>query len=100
MRKTSHYLDDEHMQLYEWSGASAGTVCGIPEKSERTFHWFAAYSILALMSSLLILNGCKTQSPAEQAVEEMKMKGRSLYEEATSRPVPAKSPKAAGHAMV
>ena len=103
MRKTTQHLDDEHMRLYEWSGAGAGTICDIPAQSKRTYPWHAAYSVLALMGSLLTLSGCNTQSPAEQASEQaggMKMKGRSLYEEATSKPVPAKSPKAAGHAMV
>ena len=101
MRKTSQYLEDEHMQFYEWSGAGAGTICGIPARSKRTHPWHASYSVLALMTSLLILNGCN-KNPAEQAseqvVEELKKKG-PLYEDATSKSMPAESPEAAGHAM-
>jgi len=103
MRKTMQYLDDEHMQLYEWSGAGAGTICDIPAQSKRTDSWHAAYRVLALMGSLLTLNACNTPSPAEQASEqaagELNMKAGSLYEQATSRPAPAESPEAAGYAM-
>lgn len=103
MRKTTQHLDDEHMQLYEWCGAGAGTICDIPAQSKRTHRWPAACGVLALMSSLLILSACKTQSPAEQASEqavgEMSMKAGALYEEATSRPASAQSPEAAGYAM-
>lgn len=99
MRKTPQALDDEHMQLYEWCGAGAGTVCDIPAQSTRTYPWHAACSVLALMSGLLTLAGCNTPSPAEQAVGETNMKAGSLYEEAASRPATAESPEAAGHAM-
>jgi hypothetical protein len=97
MRKTTQHLDDEHMRLYEWSGAGMG--CHIPAKSKRTHPWHASYSVLAVMTSLLILNGCNTQSPAERVVEDMKIKGETLYEEAMSKPVPTESPEAAGYAM-
>jgi hypothetical protein len=101
MRKTTQHLDDEHMLMYEWSGAGAGTICDIPAQSKRTHPWHAANSVLALMSSLLILGGCNTQSPAEQTSEQAvdKMKAGPLYEQATSRPAPAESPEAAGYAM-
>lgn len=99
MRKTTQHLDDEHMQLYEWSGAGAGTVCDIPAQSKRTYRWRAACGVLALMGGLLILSGCNTPNPAEQAVGEMNMKAGSLYEQATSKPSSAESPEAAGYAM-
>jgi len=99
MRKTMQYLDDEHMQLYEWSGAGAGTICDIPAQSKRTDSWHAVYRVLALMGSLLTLSACNTPGPAEQAAGELNMKAGSQYEQATSRPAPAESPEAAGYAM-
>lgn len=102
MHKTSQYLEDEHMQLYEWSGADAGATRGIPARSKRTHPWHASYGVLALTTSLLILSGCYNKGPAEQAsdqaVEEMKRKG-PLYEETAVNPTPAESPEAAGRAM-
>ena len=101
MRKTLQHLDDEHMQLYEWSGA--GMVCIAPEKSKRTHSWHASYSVLAVMTSLLVLSGCNSKNPAESAsqsgVGDIKIKEGSLNEEATSKPAAAESSEAAGHAM-
>ncbi len=97
MRKTTHHLDDEHMRLYEWSGAGSG--CHIPAQSTCTHAWHASYGVLAVMTGLLILSGCNTQSPAERVVEDMKTNGGTLYEESMSKPVPAESPEAAGYAM-
>ena len=99
MRKTPQFLDDEHMALYEWSGAGAGTTFDFPAQTNRTRSRHVTCSVLVLMGSLLILSGCNTPSPAEQAAGEMNMKAGSLYEEATSRPVSAESPEAAGHTM-
>jgi hypothetical protein len=65
MRKTTQHLDDEHMVLYEWSGA--GTFGHGPEKSKRTHPWHASYSVLAVMASLLILSGFNSKTPAEPA---------------------------------
>jgi hypothetical protein len=102
MRKTMQHLDDEHMQLYEWSGAGAGTNSGIPARSKRAHAWHASYSVLALMTSLLILNGCN-KGPVEQSSElagkETEKKGGPLFENAASRPEPAESPEAAGPEM-
>jgi hypothetical protein len=76
MRKTTQHLNDEHMVLYEWSGA--GTVGHGPVKSKRTHPWHASYSVLAVMTSLLILSGFNSRSPAEsasgQGVGDIKMK--------------------------
>lgn len=58
---------DEHMTHYEWSGA----VTAIPLKpsagSRRDHPWHASTGILALLASLMILNGCDRQGPAERA---------------------------------
>ena len=102
MRKTTQYLNDEHMQLYQWCGAGAGTICDIPAPSKRSTSRLTACGVLALMGSLLILSGCNTQNPAEQAngqaAEETRMKAGSLYEEDTSKPASVQSPEAAGYA--
>jgi len=73
MYQTMQHLNDEHMRLYEWTGAGAGTTLtdAIPEKSKRTHAWHASYSVLALLTSLLAMNGCNNKGPAEQATREM-----------------------------
>lgn len=92
MRKTTQHLNDEHMQLYEWSG----TQHAIPAGSKRTHPWHASYGVLALLTSLLVLNACDNKGPAEQAgeqvdqaVREMKEEAEPLYDGATARPGPA-----------
>jgi hypothetical protein len=100
MRKTTLSLDDEHMTLYEWSGAGAGTILDFPtEQTNRTRSRRVTCSVLALVGSLLTLSGCNTPSPAEQAVGETNMKAGSLYEEATTKPVSAASQEAVGDTM-
>lgn len=79
MYPTMKHLDDEHMRLYEWSGAGAGMVPGIPEKSKRTHTWHASYGVLALLTSLLALNGCDRKGPTEQAGEQV---NQAMKEEA------------------
>ena len=82
MYPTMKHLDDEHMRLYEWSGAVAGMVTGIPEKSKRTHAWHASYGVLALLTSLLALNGCDRKGPAEQAGEQVDQAIQGMKEEA------------------
>jgi len=65
MYKTTQHLNDEHMRLYEWCGAGAVMPLAIPAKSKRTHSWHASYDVLALMTSLLILNGCENKGPAK-----------------------------------
>lgn len=96
MYPTMKHLDDEHMRLYEWSGASAGTVTGIPEKSKRTHAWHASYGVLALLTSLLALNGCDRKGPAEladeqvdHAIQGMKEDAGTPKNDATAMPGPA-----------
>ncbi len=82
MYKTMQHLNDEHMRLYEWSGAGAGTLLrGAPEKSTRTHAWFAPCGILALMASLLALNGCDSKDPVEQAGEQLDLAIKEMQSE-------------------
>ena len=82
MVKTMQHLNDEHMRLYEWSGAGAGTLLhGAPEKSIRMHAWFASYGILALLISLLALNGCDSQGPVEQAGEQLDLAIKEMQSE-------------------
>lgn len=98
MSKTMPHLNDEHMQLYEWSGA--GTYISIPAKSKRTHPWRASYAVLGVLTSLLVLNGCDNQDSAEQASEqiEQRMKDRPLYDDDASRPMPEAGAPAADEA--
>lgn len=67
MPSNTQYLNDEHMQLYTWSGAGTGAGCVIPQKSRRTHAWHASSAVLAVLTTLLLLNGCDNKGPAEQA---------------------------------
>jgi len=96
MINMKRHLDDEHMQLYEWSGAGTGMAVGRPQRSKRTHPWHASYAVLALLTSLLTLAGCESKRPAEQAGEQldqaahdMKEKADSLKDDAASSPSPA-----------
>lgn len=67
---TSHcHLDDEHMRFYEWSGAAGDAV--LPAARRRRHPWHASYAVLALLTSLLILQGCDNKGPAERAGEDI-----------------------------
>jgi hypothetical protein len=64
-----HHLNDEHMRLYEWSGAGTGMAHTLPTRSRRGHPWQASHAVLALLTSLLILNGCDSLRPAEPSGE-------------------------------
>ena len=82
MFKTTQHLNDEHMRLYEWSGAGAVIIePAIPARSKRTHAWHASYDVLALLTTLLILNGCDNKGPAEQAGEQVDQAGKEMKEE-------------------
>lgn len=86
MFPTLKHLDDEHMRLYEWSGAGTGMATGIPERSKRTHAWHASYGVLALLTSLLTLDGCdRKASGGEQAVRDMKKEVGSLKDDARAK---------------
>ena len=93
MRKTSQHLNDEHMQLYEWSGAGSGTILDLPARSKRTHPWHASYAVLAVMTTVLILNGCdskaateRASAKADQAAGAKKRKVGPLYDELSAQP--------------
>ncbi len=102
MYDTSH-LDDEHMRLYEWSGAGTGMPHALPIGTKRSHPWHASYGVLAVLTSLLILNGCDRKGPAEQAgeqvdqaVQDMKEEAGKLVDDASAPPGPAQE---AGRAL-
>ena len=64
------HLNDEHMRLYEWSGAGSGTVFGMPEKSGRAHPWHAPCTTMAVLASLLMLNGCNSDTSSELTREQ------------------------------
>lgn len=66
---TTCHLDDEHMRFHEWSGSAGGAVLPIPRK--RLHPWHASYAVLALLTSLLIMQGCDNKGPAERAGEDV-----------------------------
>ena len=55
-----HHLNDEHMRMYEWNGAGPGIAARAAAKPR----WHASYAVLAVLTSLLVLNGCDTQETA------------------------------------
>jgi len=96
MHQTMQHLDDEHMRLYEWSGAGAGTMLSgaSPERAKRTHAWHASYGVLALLTSLLTLNGCDNTGPAEQAGERIDQAAREMQKEEARPPMSEGSPRA------
>lgn len=86
MHTSSQYLDDEHMQLYKWSGA--GTGCVVPQQSRRTHSWHASSAVLALMTALLLLNGCDKMDSAEQADTPVDQTVQDMQEPAAPQDAP------------
>lgn len=89
MDQTMPYLNDEHMQLYEWSGAGAGiTLTSMPKSRQRARAWHPLYGILALLTTLLAVNGCDSQGgPAEQASEQVTQAIKEMQEAQTRQPM-------------
>jgi len=104
MRNIPHYLNDEHMKLYEWSGAATGFSFSLPAKSKRTHPWHASYAVLAALTSLLILNGCISNPSAKQTSEQdaldFQQKKAPPHDTKAAQPVPveAAGPAAEGSA--
>lgn len=71
MKTASKHLNDEHMQMYEWSGLGTVAAGKPPAGSKRTHTWHASHGVLATLTTLLILNGCDSQTAAEQASEQI-----------------------------
>jgi hypothetical protein len=97
------HLNDEHMQLYEWSGAGAGIAFSMPAKSSRTHPWHASCAVLSVLTSLLILNGCNSNTSAptsEQAALEPRKDQASPSDVTTTQPAPgeAAAPAVSGEA--
>ncbi|MDP1535459.1 MAG: hypothetical protein Q8L92_17920, partial [Rubrivivax sp.] len=59
----------EHMRFYEWSGASNSAM--LPAARRRRHPWHASSAVLALLTSLLIVQGCDRKGPAERAGENV-----------------------------
>lgn len=86
MSKTRHYPNDGPMQLLEWCGTPTGIARPAPTRSKRTHAWHASCSVLAVLASVLILNGCDSKDPVDQAAQEMKKDVGPLYDDATVAP--------------
>lgn len=85
------HLNDEHMRMYEWNGARTGAV---PRAAAKR-RWHASYAVLAVLTSLLVLNGCDTQEtaalPGDQ-VEQSAADDQPLYNDAPTDSVEAGAP--------
>jgi hypothetical protein len=101
MKPTTQHLNDEHLRMYEWNGLDAQTASLLPARSKRTHAWHASYGVLAVLTSLLILNGCDTQSAAEQASAEVGKAAQEqpLFDEAAPPPAPAEAAAPAEESM-
>lgn len=97
--KPSKHLNDEHMRLYEWSGLGAQTAVALCAHSKRSHPWHASYGVLAVLTGLLILNGCDQQTAAEQASEQVGQVAQEppepLYDNMTA-PADAAAPETPG----
>lgn len=97
MKQILKYLNDEHMRLYEWNGLGGGMSGPGQERSKRTHSWHASYAVLAVLTSLLILNGCDKQGAAEQASEQVGQAAQEPPHDTPTAPAEAAAP-AAGDA--
>lgn len=86
MKPIAPHLADEHMNLYEWNGGTA--QFWQPAETRRAARWPRPLGVLAVLASLLVLNGCDRQGPAEaagekidQAVKETREQAAEIYEE-------------------
>ena len=86
------HLNDEHMRLYEWSGAGTGAVFGMPAKSRRTHPWHASCAVLSVLASLLMLSGCNSDTSAELTREQR----RSAPRRRDNRPACSRRSRCAG----
>lgn len=84
----SRHLNDEHMRLYEWSGAGTGMSHQVRHRPKRSHSWHASYAVLAVLTSLLILNGCDDTGPTEAASEQAARAVREMEETAALTSVP------------
>lgn len=96
MKMTTKHLNDEHMRMYEWSGLGHHAAGSIPARPKRAHTWHASYSVLAVLTTLLILNGCDTQTAAEQASERVGQAVEAtppqpLFDDADTQPAPAEA---------
>ncbi|MDQ1314018.1 MAG: hypothetical protein QG662_127 [Pseudomonadota bacterium] len=76
MRNSSQHLDDEHMKLYEWSGAGTSVIFSMPPKSKRTHPWHASYAMLAVMASLMTPTGHSIKIPVKQTGMRVALKAQ------------------------
>lgn len=95
MKTASKHLNDEHMQMYEWSGLGAVATGTVPAGAKRTHAWHASYGVLAVLTTLLILNGCDAQKAAEQTSEQV---GQAAEDTADPRLFDDTAPEAAAPA--
>lgn len=77
MKAKDRHLNDEHMRLYEWNGLGTAVAVALPERSKRTHAWHASYGVLAVLTSLLILNGCDSPRPAERRGDKLEPLGKA-----------------------
>ena len=84
MSKTRQTPNDEHMQMLEWCGILTGIEQTAPAKSKRARAWHASCSVLAALTSALILNGCDSKDPVDQAAQEMKREAGPLSDNAAA----------------
>lgn len=79
--KMNGHLDDEHMRLYEWNGAGGGTPRALPPRPTRSHPWQASSAVLALLTTLLILNACDNETPLQTADEQVEQAVEQMREE-------------------
>lgn len=91
MQPTAPHLADEHRNFYEWNGGTARL--GLTAQTRRPGRWHASYGVLAVLTSLLVLNGCDRQGPAEaagekidQSVEDARDRAADLYDQVAPQP--------------
>lgn len=67
MRQIRQAHDNPLAPLHEARATEVATGYPHTARSKRSHPWHASYSVLAVLTSMLILNGYENKGPAEQA---------------------------------
>jgi len=72
MRQIRQAHDNPLAPLHEARATEMATGYSHTARSKRSHPWHASYSVLAVLTSMLILNGYENTGPAEQAAPKPK----------------------------
>lgn len=73
------YPNNTYLKRYPWRDAEAEPV---PQRTKRMHSWRASGAVLAILTTVLLLNGCEKKGAAEQAGAQVDEAARSMNDAA------------------